>query len=128
MPTRVGSANVRAQFEVERRGDGAAARARVRASTREYTRSVEIVVRTRQTRFKLPDFLYENDRTAHSVRIFDGTYSCHVKILAALLVRTTRIVLDEIRKLFIIGYIYWINVVRVHVVRVHGTFTTFVAY
>ena len=51
-----------------------------------------------------------------------------VKILTALLVRTTRIVLDEIRKLFIIGYIYWINVVRVHVVRVHGTFTTFVAY
>ena len=41
---------------------------------REYTRSVEIVDRTRQSRFKLPDFLYENDRIAHSVRIFDGTY------------------------------------------------------
>ena len=45
MPTRVGGANVRAQFEVDRRGDGAAARARVRASTREYARSVEIVDR-----------------------------------------------------------------------------------
>ena len=39
VPTRVGVANVRAQFEVDRRGDGAAAFARVRASTRGRSKS-----------------------------------------------------------------------------------------
>ena len=95
VPTRVGVANVRAKFEIDMRGDDAAAFARVRASTRGRSKSSTELANLGSNSPIRRNFSYDNDRTAHSVRIFGGTYSTSAqkKLVVTLLVRKTCTVL-----------------------------------
>jgi len=105
--------DVRAQFEVDRRGDGAVARARVRAVGRNRRPNSPISVQTPRL------FVRERPHSAFSSDFrwdVQTNRDLTVKILAVLLFRTTRIVLDEIRKLLImdtfVEYTYVYNTTR----------------